>query len=510
MGSRDTSIQTGIVPSFSDNNSQTEVSGPVQACAQIFSRSEIDEADSISSCSQSVENLSDHRSSVADYQLDLNTSGFSSYCVDPVNKCMVEPFTLVSGEPFSSFCVHELNHETSYQARFNNRSVSYYGKYAYEYAGGYHPPRDINPNSYLANIVEHFYNLYPHIHFNSVLITKYASGSDNLPFHQDNELEIVEDSVIATISLGETRNISFRSIDDKGKEISVALRHGQLLNMSRSSQEFFQHSIPKDFSKRMRVSITLRSLKENDNMMPPNTPKSVALHPAASVTKIVECKPAKTAESSNIPSRVTQTPSHQKKSTTIYLSDSMFRFLDEAKMSTKEQTAHVFFYSGATAAGILKKFKSDKKRKDVDMENVSRIYVLAGTNNVDDIARMGNGICGAVKTVSDDLYELSQYLLQESPHASVNFINLLPRMSLVRNNVINMLNEELQKICQTAPFLNFIDTELDRYLFSTRNGYRNEYTFVTSSNRIPDNVHLNRFGIIRLAKLLKYLAHLVT
>ena len=356
----------------------------------------------------------------------------------------------------------------------------------------YHPPMEIKPSSYLANIIEHFHTIYPEIHFNSLLITKYCNGSDSLPFHQDNEFEIVEDSVITTISLGETQNISFRSINDRGKEISVTLRHGKLLNMSRSSQEFFEHSIPKDFSKRMRVSITLRLLKEN-NIMPTNTPTTVAPQPAAPVTQIEESTPVQPAEHLDIP-EVKSTC----KTTTIYLSDSMFRFLDEGKLSSKEQTAHVFFYSGATAAGILKKFKSDNKRKEVDMENVSKIYVLAGTNNVDSIANSRNGLHRAVESVSNDLYELSQYLLLESPHASVNFINILPREYAVKNNVINQLNEQLQIICQSVPFLNFIDTESYRYLFSTRNGYRNEFTFVKPSIRFPDNVHLNRFGIIRL------------
>ena len=65
----------------------------VNASAQIFSNSDIDEVDSNSDYSNSFGSISDPPS-LLDYQPDFNTPGFNSYCVDPVNKCLVEPFSV--------------------------------------------------------------------------------------------------------------------------------------------------------------------------------------------------------------------------------------------------------------------------------------------------------------------------------------------------------------------------------------------------------------------------------
>ena len=49
-----------------------------------------------------------------------------------------------------------------------------------------------------------------------------------------------------------------------------------------------------------------------------------------------------------------------------------------------------------------------------------------------------------------------------------------------------------------------VSTELDRCLFSFKDGYRKANYFV---NKGEDNVHLNGLGIVRLAKHLKFVAH---
>ena len=83
-------------------------------------------------------------------------------------------------------------------------------------------------------------------------------------------------------------------------------------------------------------------------------------------------------------------------------------------------------------------------------------------------------------------------------------INILPRVSAARNCVINRLNEFICTLCVNLG-LNFVSTEIDRYLFSTRQGYRRDDLFNVVGS---DNVHLNSSGIIKLGKHLKYLMHL--
>ena len=88
--------------------------------------------------------------------------------------------------------------------------------------------------------------------------------------------------------------------------------------------------------------------------------------------------------------------------------------------------------------------------------------------------------------------------------ATVNLINILPRESWVRNRVINDLNDFLNTLSRKCPYINKIDTELKRSLFSTSNGYRKSMYFNSNGE---DNVHLNYLGIERLGKHLKFLLH---
>ena len=92
------------------------------------------------------------------------------------------------------------------------------------------------------------------------------------------------------------------------------------------------------------------------------------------------------------------------------------------------------------------------------------------------------------------------------PNAIISIINILPRADSARNNVIYSMNITIMSICDSRDFLNFVSLETDRKLF-TKRGYRNDIFFMAGSHRYPDNPHLNRVGIVRLAKHLKYLAH---
>ena len=73
-----------------------------------------------------------------------------------------------------------------------------------------HEPHPLPPaNSYLYSILTHLRNVIPNIQYNSVLVTKYNDGSDNLGFHSDNKSEIVANSDIVTILLGGPRVACF-------------------------------------------------------------------------------------------------------------------------------------------------------------------------------------------------------------------------------------------------------------------------------------------------------------
>ena len=109
----------------------------------------------------------------------------------------------------------------------------------------------------------------------------------------------------------------------------------------------------------------------------------------------------------------------------------------------------------------------------------------------------------SILLVTQQFDQIYQFLHNWNSNAIINFVNLLPRISRVRNQVINMLNNYLVDQCSKSKFAKFISTENTRHLFS-RNGYRNNLYFSTVGT---DNVHLNHTGIVRISKHLKYLAH---
>ncbi len=82
---------------------------------------------------------------------------------------------------------------------------------------------------------------------------------------------------------------------------------------------------------------------------------------------------------------------------------------------------------------------------------------------------------------------------------------MLPRVSRVRNEVINEINSFSSDLAKRNASVNFISTEMNRHLFCGRHGYRNSNLF---NFRGSDNVHLNTLGVSKLAKFLKYIAHI--
>ena len=104
-----------------------------------------------------------------------------------------------------------------------------------------------------------------------------------------------------------------------------------------------------------------------------------------------------------------------------------------------------------------------------------------------------------------EIKNLVAYLNKWSPSASINVLNILPRESKTRNSVINELNSFISVHATDSRNINYISTELNRNLFCNSVGFRNSHLF---NFRGEDNVHLNTLGQSRLAKFLKYHAHI--
>ncbi|MGH8053022.1 MAG: alpha-ketoglutarate-dependent dioxygenase AlkB family protein [Stenotrophomonas sp.] len=81
--------------------------------------------------------------------------------------------------------------------------------------------------------------------FNSVLINRYRDGRDSMGWHSDDEPELGERPLIASLSLGAARRFLLRHRDDHSLSTEFLLGHGDLLLMAGDTQRFYQHSLPK-------------------------------------------------------------------------------------------------------------------------------------------------------------------------------------------------------------------------------------------------------------------------
>ena len=94
---------------------------------------------------------------------------------------------------------------------------------------------------------------------NQCLVNMYPDNTSYLPEHSDNEASIVHGSNIFTVSIGATRNVSFRRSVPPEDEKVVSAEGNSLYIMSRSSQNSWRHRIdPATENCGVRYSITFR------------------------------------------------------------------------------------------------------------------------------------------------------------------------------------------------------------------------------------------------------------
>ncbi|MFA3791711.1 alpha-ketoglutarate-dependent dioxygenase AlkB [Aliiglaciecola sp. SL4] len=96
--------------------------------------------------------------------------------------------------------------------------------------------------------------------FNSVLANWYRNGQDSMGWHADNETELGYQPIIASVTLGQTRDFDFKHMQT-GQKVRLALQHGSLLMMAGNTQQFWQHSLPKrSQSLGGRINLTFRNI----------------------------------------------------------------------------------------------------------------------------------------------------------------------------------------------------------------------------------------------------------
>jgi alkylated DNA repair dioxygenase AlkB len=96
--------------------------------------------------------------------------------------------------------------------------------------------------------------------FNAVLVNLYRDGRDSNGWHADDEIELGDHPVIASVSLGASRTMKFRRRDGAARW-SLDLEAGSLLVMTGDSQSAWFHSIPKQLRiTAPRINLTFRQI----------------------------------------------------------------------------------------------------------------------------------------------------------------------------------------------------------------------------------------------------------
>ena len=139
------------------------------------------------------------------------------------------------------------------------RLIAWAGELGYRYSGQTLEPRPFTPparqllDRVRAEVGEPF---------NHVLVNRYRNGDDSMGLHADDEPELGDDPVVATVSLGVVRRFVLRPRrrrDRSGRDF--LLGHGALLVMGGTCQRYYVHGVPRDASALgERISLTFRRL----------------------------------------------------------------------------------------------------------------------------------------------------------------------------------------------------------------------------------------------------------
>lgn len=97
--------------------------------------------------------------------------------------------------------------------------------------------------------------------FTSVLLNLYRDGKDSNGWHADNEKELGQNPIIASVSFGEKRTFQLKHNTIKEAKQSIVLENGSLLLMKGTTQHYWKHQIPKTTKPiNQRINLTFRTI----------------------------------------------------------------------------------------------------------------------------------------------------------------------------------------------------------------------------------------------------------
>lgn len=141
------------------------------------------------------------------------------------------------------------------------RKVAFYGNenIFYKYSGS---KKIATPWTEHLNNIKYQIEKKSNVSFNSVLCNDYDDGNVHMGWHSDDEKELGLNPVIASLSIGGSRDFLFKhKNDDTSKKIKINLKNGSLLIMKGQTQHFWNHSLPKRRGVfKGRINLTFRNI----------------------------------------------------------------------------------------------------------------------------------------------------------------------------------------------------------------------------------------------------------
>lgn len=98
--------------------------------------------------------------------------------------------------------------------------------------------------------------------FTTCLLNLYRNGQDSNGWHADDEKELGNNPIIASVSFGATRKFQLKHKTDPSQKLTIELQSGSLLIMKGETQHFWKHQIPKTKKEvGKRINLTFRYIK---------------------------------------------------------------------------------------------------------------------------------------------------------------------------------------------------------------------------------------------------------
>lgn len=99
--------------------------------------------------------------------------------------------------------------------------------------------------------------------FNAVLLNLYRNGKDGVSWHSDKTGQSDTNTIIASVTFGETRLFRLRHKFRKDiPQVAIPLHHGSFLLMAGTTNSFWEHQVPKTAKDILpRINLTFRRVR---------------------------------------------------------------------------------------------------------------------------------------------------------------------------------------------------------------------------------------------------------